>query len=307
MSAVERALAWRARLALEAGPWERDGRDGGSGGHAGPDRGNGGPAGEQAGPDRDGPDMPIDPGLLDSLRHHLLAGETHYPDRPGMAELRRQVGAALPGVGYPARDADGVLITASEGESMFVALLGLAAGRGTRYTGSPPGRHHRLFRWMGLVAAGRAGEGGAARQTSEADVGNTREARQTRVGGDDGVAEVAFDYTDRADDAARPHHAARAKTEGARRAHPTPRIHAIGDRLFRPAEGRRPDDAPDDAADVIVVGSLDGLRPMHPFRLGFVAAPPAALAGIAKWKQASSICSPAPSQRAALWALGVRP
>ena len=46
---------------------------------------------------------------------------------------------------------------------------------------------------------------------------------------------------------------------------------------------------------------------MRPFRLGFVAAPPEVLANITKWKQASSICSPAPSQRAALRALGVLP
>ena len=56
-----------------------------------------------------------------------------------------------------------------------------------------------------------------------------------------------------------------------------------------------------------MIGSLDGLSAMRPFRLGFVAAPPETLNGITKWKQASSICSPAPSQRAALWALGVRP
>ena len=78
-------------------------------------------------------------------------------------------------------------------------------------------------------------------------------------------------------------------------------VHAIGDRLFggSGAEAAAP--------DAIVIGSLDGLEGMHPFSLGFVAAPVAVRPRIAKWKQASSICSPAPSQRAALWALGVRP
>ncbi len=212
MSAVERALAWRARAALEAGPGDRPG-----------------PAAAPA------------PELLEGLRHHLHAGETHYPDRPGMAELRRLVGAALPGAGYPARGPDGVLITASEGESLFVTLLGLAVGKGDSFPGSAPARHRRLLDWMGVVP----GEPDAAG-----------------------------------------------------------RIHAIGDRLFRPGDQRHPDDA---LAHVIVIGSLDGLEAMHPFRLGFVAAPPETLAGITKWKQASSICSPAPSQRAALWALGVRP
>ncbi len=231
------ALAWRARAALEAGP------------------------GEQS-----SPAAAPTPELLESLRHHLHAGETHYPDRPGMVELRRLVGAALPGAGYPARGPDGVLITASEGESLFVTLLGLGVGKGDSFAASAPARHRRLFDWMGLVRA-------------EPDA-------------------AAFNYTDRAHSAAHGTHAHDPRD------HSVPRIHAIGDRLFRSNDRQHPDDA---LADVIVIGSLDGLQAMRPFRLGFVAAPPETLARITKWKQASSICSPAPSQRAALWALGVRP
>ena len=202
--------------------------------------------------------------LLASLRHHLLGGETHYPDRPGMAELRRRVGAALPGAGYPERGPDGVLITAGEGESLFVTLLGLGTPPEIRLYGTGGHRHDSLLKWMGV----RAAEPG------------------TRDG-------------DNATD---------------------PEIHLIGDRPFGPAPataihpgaaGPPAPPAPAPAAPAppapIVIGSLDGLSGMHPFRLGFVAAPPEVLAGITKWKQASSICSPAPSQRAALWALGVRP
>lgn len=179
------------------------------------------------------------PELLDSLRHHLLAGETHYPDRPGMAELRRLVGNALPSVGYPARGPDGVLITAGEGESLFVTLLGVGLDAEVRFLGDAHD-HGRLRRWMNA-----RGKGGAS-------------------------------------------------------------VHALGDRLF--AAGTVPVDQPDNLGEhIIVIGSLDGLVAMHPFRLGFVAAAPETLNGITKWKQASSICSPAPSQRAALWALGVRP
>ena len=179
------------------------------------------------------------PELLDSLRYHLLAGETHYPDRPGMAELRRLVGAALPRVGYPARGPDGVLITASEGESLFVTLLA-----------------------VGLDA------------------------------------EVSF--IEGADDHGRLRHWMNARDKGGAS------VHVLGDRLF--AAVTAPDDRADNPGEhVIVIGSLDGLPAMRPFRLGFVAAPPETLKGITKWKQASSICSPAPSQRAALWALGVRP
>ena len=239
MSAVGKALARRARTALEAGP----------GGRTGPAATT--PA----------------PGLLASLRHHLLAGETHYPDRPGMVDLRRLVGAALPGIGYPERGPDGILITASEGESLFVTLLGVGAGKGARFTGSEPGRHGRLFGWMGLA------------RTEIADP-------------DDQPA--AYRY----------HDLANAPAPGPPGETDVPEIHATGDHLFRSDHRGRPDDA---LANVIVVGSLDGLRAMRPFRLGFVAAEPETLTGIAKWKQASSICSPAPSQRAALWARGLRP
>ena len=230
MSVVARALAHRARAALQAGPCVRDGA------FAAPSS-----------------------GLLDSLRHHLLAGETHYPDRPGMVELRRFVGAALPGIGYPERGPDGVLVTASEGESLFVTFLGVGAASVARLADTAPGRHRRLFDWIRLAAA------------------------------------------DPADSPVLP-------------------VHAVGDRLFAPASGPGGRSGAEPRAAVepgspsggsleqaIVIGSLDGLAGMRPFSLGFVAATPQTLARIAKWKQASSICSPAPSQRAALWALGVRP
>lgn len=215
--ALEAALAARARAALAAGRG----------------RVRGVPATAVATP------ATQEPGLLDSLRHHLLAGETHYPDRPGMAELRRRVGAALPDIGYPARGPDGVVITASEGESLFVTLLGVGRDAEVRFLGGAD-EHNCLRQWMNA-----RGKGGAT-------------------------------------------------------------VHALGDRLFAAdaARGARPDNP---GEHVIVIGSLDGLHAMRPFRLGFVAAPPEILKGITRWKQASSICSPAPSQRAALWALGVRP
>ena len=208
--------------------------------------------------------------LLASLRHHLLGGETHYPDRPGMAELRRRVGAALPAAGYPERGPDGVLITAGEGESLFVTLLGLGTPPEIRLHGTRARRHGNLLQWLGV----RAIEPGSRDGDSVTD----------------------------------------------------PEVHLIGDRLFGAAKAGDPLEAPVSSSDPgptrdaearsdayaasddpIVIGSLDGLADMRPFRLGFVAAPPEVLAGITKWKQASSICSPAPSQRAALWALGRRP
>jgi len=256
VSAVERALAWRARAALEAARKAVQApspprMDTAAPAASGRQHASQAPSAE----------------LLDSLRHHLLAGETHYPDRPGMVELRRLVGAALPGIGYPQRDPDGVLITTSEGESLFVTLLGLGAGKGTRFTGSAPGRHQVLFDWMGLAR-------------TESDAAASLHYRDTTQNGEAG-----------------------AKTHS-RLDRSVPCVHTVGDSLFGSEARTLRGDAP---ASLIVIGSLDGLGGMHPFRLGFVAAEPRTLAGITRWKQASSICSPAPSQRAALWALGVRP
>lgn len=229
-------------------------------------------------------------GLLAGLRHHLLAGETHYPDRPGMGELRRRVGAALPREGFPAREPDGVLITQGERESLFATILGLGGGEGAVIVGRAGGRHQRLLDWMRVrvIAPGAdaASEAEAAFHLIEHEAG-------AGAPGDEGASETAG----------------------------LVQVHAIGDRLFggRGDEagvpfsggevGGRPPSAESAAvaADVIVIGALDGLEGMHPFSLGFVAAPVAVRPRIAKWKQASSICSPAPSQRAALWALGVRP
>lgn len=235
-------------------------------------------------------------GLLSGLRHHLLAGETHYPDRPGMGELRRRVGAALPSVGFPACEPDGVLITQGEGESLFATILGLGGGEGAAIVGRAGGRHQRLLDWM-RVRVIEPGSGAA----SEAD--------------------AAFHLIQYDEGAAIPENGnVSGDLEG-------PQVHAIGDRLFggsdsesppsdasgassSPAAGAVSSPSPDSEeapTDTIVIGSLDGLEGMHPFSLGFVATSVAMRPRIAKWKQASSICSPAPSQRAALWALGVRP
>ena len=64
-------------------------------------------------------------GLVDSLSYHLGRGETHYPDRPGMSELRNMVGREVGKYLDDSRDGNQVLITASEGEAVFVTMLGL--------------------------------------------------------------------------------------------------------------------------------------------------------------------------------------
>ena len=284
-NAVEAAISLRARAAMKSARDAGLARSADSAAHAGSTR--------SAGSARTGPAQ----GLLDGLRHHLLAGETHYPDRPGMGELRRRVGAALPAAGFPAREPDGVLITAGEGESLFATLLGLGGGEGTSIAGKTGGRHQRLLDWMRV----RVTEPGA-----EAD------------------PEAAFRLIEYEEGASVPEDGNAAHDPG------LPQVHAIGSRLFAETDARArsasaapigvsssaegpgagasaPTDTAGALADAIVIGSLDGLEGMEPFSLGFVATSSAMRPRIAKWKQASSICSPAPSQRAALWALGVRP
>ena len=264
-NAVDVALSHRARVAVESA--------------------RGAKSTQLAGFARGGPAE----GLLASLRHHLLAGETHYPDRPGMGELRRRVGAALPSVGFPARDADCVLITQGEGESLFATILGLGGGEGAAIVARAGSRHQHLLNWMRVRVI-----------EPDTDAASGAEAAFHLIEYEEGEA---------------------TSQDGSASHNPElPQVHAIGERLFaatgdpasHPPRSPQPEagtSAGSAAAlsDAIVIGSLGGLEGMQPFSLGFVAAPKDVRPRIAKWKQASSICSPAPSQRAALWALGVRP
>ncbi len=62
-------------------------------------------------------------------------------------------------------------------------------------------------------------------------------------------------------------------------------------------------DRRDLSEDAIVIGHLDGLNGIDHFRVGYAAGPPVLIKRLMTWKQALSICSAAPSQRAALFAL----
>ncbi len=73
----------------------------------------------------------------------------------------------------------------------------------------------------------------------------------------------------------------------------------IGDRLADGDLGEIPENA-------LVVGSLDGFPGLASFRLGFFRAPDAHLAKLRGLKQAISICTASPSQRAAALVLGAR-
>ena len=162
-------------------------------------------------------------------------------------------------------------------------------------SGKAGGCHQRLLDWMGVARYG-------ARRRCRCGVS----AHRMRGGG----GSRGWEYLPRPP-------SSRRCTPSATSSSPKPAGGApssFGDSDDASSPSVAPDAATSSAAesanahsDAIVIGSLDGLEGMQPFSLGFVAAPLDVRPRIAKWKQASSICSPAPSQRAALWALGVRP
>lgn len=188
--------------------------------------------------DRGGGELsPPDPQLLDTIERYLLDGETHYPVRPGMTELREAVDERLSVLGAMTRGPGSVLICASAGEALFVTILGLGHFGGGTLWGTIGDVHEPLLQWTGVTVV------------------------KEDPGGDE------------------------------------PYVRDLGSRLFSDERiGVRPDE--------LIIGDLGGLE-MAPFNLGFVAGPPALVATITKWKQASSICAPSPPQRAALTALGV--
>ena len=222
------------------------------------------PTREESAPDRT---------LIESLRHHLLAGETHYPERPGMSVLRKRIGERLPAIGYAPRATDEVLVTTSEGESLLVTLLGLKMVPGGFLKAQRGGRHQLLLDWLGVHS------GPDVRTDTSASFACYQEAGSLL-----GPGSMSSE------------------------AESTPMIDAIGDLLFSEQySSNLPPEALNEHPNAIVIGNLAGLPGLDRFSLGFVTADTETLQEITKWKQASSICSPAPSQRAALWALGVRP
>jgi aspartate/methionine/tyrosine aminotransferase len=181
---------------------------------------------------------PIPDDLLDYLREHLLAGETHYTTRPGMVELRGRVAEELARSGGPDVGAEGVVITAGEGEALFTALLGLGIEEGSavRLSGAWQ-RHTELLDILGVDGMEPSVDGGPA-----------------------DIACLGFTL------------------------------------------GHGGASVPNAGEETIVIGSLEALPAMLPFRLGFAAGRPERIRRVMTWKQALSICSAAPSQRAALYA-----
>jgi hypothetical protein len=210
-------------------------------------------------------DIPVPEELLDYLRQHLGAGETHYTARPGIPELRAAIGTQLGKLGGAERDADGVIVTHGEGEALYVTLLGLALSSESELAVHGRCRHSMLLDLLGITTI---------------DLDDTDSAyadalyREIAAGG-----------------------AVAAGVNGSARFE----IVSLGSQLFS-AESRV-DMLQGFPSSTILIGNLDSIPGLDHFRLGFVAGPPEIVKRIQTWKQALSICTAGPSQRAALSAI----
>jgi len=216
-------------------------------------------------PDVDYADVPIPDSMLEYLEKYLAAGETHYTPRPGIPELRSTIANKLHESGAPKRGADSVIVTHGEGEALFVTLLGLGFKDGTTVVVDGECRHRRLLDLLNasVVPLGAAMTGNAIAVYRELDS------------------------------------PAKFGTRGDTNKRPT--IVALGTSLF--ADRWRQHDSCSLGAAVVTIGDFNALDGLDHFRMGFVAGPPDTVKRIQTWKQAFSICSAGPSQRAALFAL----
>jgi aspartate/methionine/tyrosine aminotransferase len=210
--------------------------------------------------------------LLEEVEDALLRGETHYTVRPGMPELRRRLVNELAAMGGPSYEGiDGTVITSGDAEALFTLLPDFRSRPGVVLTGCPgPCRHERLFELMRL-------------QARPAQTGTVPDA------------EIRLVYREWPAD--RNLHEALLQRALASAVPDVLNLHA----LLASARGLHlPPHHPD---RTVFIGNFDSLPGVAAFRVGFLAGPPNEARRAAVWRQAFSICSPGPSQRAALKAL----
>ena len=209
------------------------------------------------------------------LRTALLGGETHYTPRPGLPELQAAIARRLEAAGAPPGGT--VVITGGRQEALFVALAGARAEAGNH-----PGSV--------ALAAGVDGDPGVLAACALLDLFPIGDAA-----GNGAVARVAAPENAGGGDAG---------TGDAGGAAPVT-IVDCGDRLL--PDGARTRFLAGVGGEAVLIGSLDGLPELAPFRVGFFRVPPRLLGRLRSLKQAVSICTAAPSQRTAALRLGAEP
>ena len=210
-------------------------------------------------------DSSVPTGLLANLREHLARGDTHYTTRPGITELRSSIGGEIRKRGGPDRGADGVIVTHGEGEAFFVTLLGLGMGAESIVVVAGDCHHQGLLDLLGIEVVGPHDPKAGNAQAFYREVGENLGGSAPVVR--DGCFEIL----------------------------------SLGDVLFSEKPGEA--DLSSLSKHTVVVGHFDSLPGLGHFRMAYVAGPPELVKRIQAWKQALSICSAAPSQRAAMFAI----
>jgi aspartate/methionine/tyrosine aminotransferase len=211
-------------------------------------------------------------GVKEAVRAALRAGETHYTSRPGIQELREALGQAIARRGGPRCDPrNQIVVTAGEEEALWIGLLALDLAPGFVEVGAPGlGRHLPLFRMRDLEP----------RRLGRDAPGSRLVYRSLEVDAFESKALLA--HADHRD---------------------LPDILDLGDGWAAELDTPLPPASP---GRTLLVGNLDALPGAASFRVGFIAGADATLKRAQTWKQAFSICTAGPSQRAALAALRAR-
>jgi len=213
----------------------------------------------------------IPPFILTAVKESLLSGETHYTVRPGMPELRQRIAQEIHHLGGPRYDSiDNVLITNGESESLFVTILGLGLGGGEVATSAEFVQHQSLFDFFELVP-----HTDLHVLVPEQNVRFVYREQGSNLNTQETLVKFALDQD-------------------------LPDFLNLGDAL---GSGHKSIFPPLSDQHTLIAGSLNALPGIEIFHTGYLLGPESLMNRIRVWKQAFSICSAAPSQRAALTAL----
>ena len=256
------------------------------------------------------PKAPLPPATAAALRKALLDGETHYTPRPGLPELQEEIAGRLEAAGAPPGGT--VVITGGRREALFVALAGAR-----RLADNREGERTPVMLSPGAARARGVFEACAALELAPIPLAAPPLASPPTSVVDGRPAAVVLTAAETAPGAplavpvgtlSPPPKASPADRPGAGPDRAPPEgplaIADCGSDLLAPDRDLDLSGVPPGA---VLFGSLDGLPELVSFRVGFFRAPTAVLVPLRTLKQAISICTPAPSQRASALLLEAGP
>ena len=213
----------------------------------------------------------IPPFILTAIKESLLSGETHYTVRPGMPERRQQIAREIHHLGGPRYDSiDNVLITNGESESLFLTILGLGLCGGEVATSAEFIQHQSLFDFFELIP-----HADLHALVPEQNVRFVYREQESNLDIQETLVKFAIDQN-------------------------LPDFLNLGDAVGSSHIFKFP---PVSHQHTLMAGSLNALPGIEVFQTGYLLGPEALMNRTRVWKQAFSICSAAPSQRAALTAI----